>query len=208
MPVSNKKGVMKINILYYNASENVLTRNERIIKMCKKIVIACMFILLLLFLSVEVPLCDSINGKAEAGCKKDESVPPTKKKKLLKWLKAGNYLETYTAEPEIHVSTGPHGGNVRTYYNPILVDDLNEGKTKLSRCATMIKELYFSGEEEVIGYAVMIKVKKKSRKKGKGWLFYETFDGTNEDASYGKGISECADCHRDGVDYLLSDFRP
>lgn len=176
--------------------------------MCKKIVFAYMFIIFLFSSSLEVLLCDSINGIAEAGCKKDESVPPTKKKKLLKWLKAGNYRETYTAEPEVHESTGPHGGNVRTYYNPILVDDLNKGKTTFSRCATMIKELYFSEEEEVIGYAVMIKVEKKSGKKGKGWLFYETFDGTNEDVSYGKGISECADCHSDGVDYLLSDFRP
>lgn len=139
---------------------------------------------------------------------KDRSIPPTNKKKLLKWLKAGTYLEIYTAEDQVHDSVGPHGGNVRTYYNPILVEDLQANKTVFRKGSTMVKELYFDGEEEVVGYAVMTKVRKKSGDEGQGWLFYETFDGTNNGAIFGKGLEECADCHSTGIDFLRSDFRP
>ena len=67
----------------------------------------------------------------------------------------------------------------------------------------MVKELYFDGKE-VIGYAVMIKVRKNSGNSGQGWLFYESFDGTNKDAIFGRGLPECADCHSVGVDFLRS----
>ena len=149
-----------------------------------------------------------IHGSPEVKGRKDQDIPPTKKKQLLRWLKAGNYRETYSAESEVHESTGPHGGNVRTYYNSVLVGDLKDGKTVFSKGAAMVKELYFDGKEEVIGYAVMIKVRKNSGNSGQGWLFYESFDGTNKDAIFGRGLSECADCHSVGVDFLRSSFRP
>jgi hypothetical protein len=139
---------------------------------------------------------------------RDPRIPPRKRKKLLAWLLEGSYRDEYVAEPAVHTSLGPHGGSVRTYYNSILVDDLNAGRTTWSKGAAMVKELYFSGTEQVIGYAVMIKVKANSGPNGGGWIFYETFDSTGQGAYYGRGLRLCASCHEGGTDYLLSAFRP
>lgn len=135
-------------------------------------------------------------------------VPPTKRKKLLNWLLSGAYRETYAGEPAVHASAGPHGGNVRTYFNPILADDLAEGRTTFRKGAAMVKELYFGTTDTIGGYSVMIKVKKNSGDSGSGWLFYETFNLTGSGAFYGRGIGICANCHSGGTDYLLSPFRP
>ena len=59
-----------------------------------------------------------------AGASSD--IPPRGKRALLRWLKAGTYRERSVGEPEVHPSTAEgrvHGLNVRTYYDPILVDD-------------------------------------------------------------------------------------
>jgi hypothetical protein len=72
----------------------------------------------------------------------------------------------------------------------------------------MVKELYFNGREQVIGYSVMRKVRRRSGRTGRGWLFYETLDGANRGAYFGRGLGVCASCHRSGVDFLRSDFRP
>lgn len=135
-------------------------------------------------------------------------IPPLKKKKLLAWLKAENYKEMFVGEPAVHSSLGPHGGNVRTYFNPILVEDLRAGKTTFRAGASMVKELYFGGQQQVIGYSVMVKVDDNSGPNAEGWLFYETFSGTNNNAFFGRSVPVCYTCHRGGMDYLLSGFRP
>jgi hypothetical protein len=59
-----------------------------------------------------------------------DDVPPRQKRALLEWLTAGSYRERFVAEPEVHSSVAEgqaHGRNVRTYYNPILADDLRAG---------------------------------------------------------------------------------
>ena len=136
-------------------------------------------------------------------------VPPRRKGALLAWLKAGTYRASYAAEPAVHVSSsGAHGLNVRTWYDPILADDLRAGRTVFHRGAAMVKELYFGGAEQVIGWSVMTKVRRRSGRVGRGWLFYETLDGTNRGVSFGRGLPVCTGCHRSGVDYLRSGFRP
>jgi hypothetical protein len=145
---------------------------------------------------------------ASGATMRDPHIPPRKRRKLLDWLVAGNYLATYAAEPAVHDSLGPHGGNVRTYYNPILVDDLRAGRTTWSRGAAMVKELYASGKDEVRGYSVMIKTRADSGPNGEGWLFFETFNLTGGNAYYGRGLGVCTNCHQAGTDYLLSAFRP
>jgi len=73
----------------------------------------------------------------------------------------------------------------------------------------MVKELYLRGPDEPpVGYSVMRKLRSRSRLTGRGWLFYETFDGTNDAVSFGRGLAVCTGCHRTGVDYLRSAFRP
>ena len=116
-----------------------------------------------------------------AGAARD--VPPRRKQALLEWLRAASYRATYVPEPDVHASaSGAHGLNVRTYYNPILVDDLRAGRVRFRKGAAMVKELYFGGREQVIGYSVMRKLRRRSGTTGKGWLFYETLDGSNRDA--------------------------
>ena len=139
----------------------------------------------------------------------ERTVPPRRETALLDWLKAGTYRASYTAEPEVHASTaGAHGLNVRTYYSPILTEDLRAGRTVFRKGATMVKELYFGGREQVIGYSLLTKVRRRSGATERGWLFYETADGTNRAAFFGRGLPVCTGCHRSGVDFLRSQFRP
>lgn len=137
----------------------------------------------------------------------DPNIPPTKRKAMLRWLADRQYVAGFTAEPEVHASAGPHGGNVRTFFNPILVEDLRGGRTTFRKGAAMVKELYFGSSDTLSGYAVMVKVKKNAGSSGQGWLFMESFNGMNADF-FGRGIGVCANCHGGGTDYLLSEFRP
>ncbi len=72
----------------------------------------------------------------------------------------------------------------------------------------MVKELYAGHLDRPTGYAVMVKVRRRSGATGRGWLCYETLDGTNGTASFGRGLRLCTGCHRSGVDFLRSECRP
>lgn len=137
------------------------------------------------------------------------AVPPRGKGALLAWLKAGTYQGTFTPEPEPHASTSAHGPFVRSWYSPVLTEDLRAGRSTFRKGAAMVKELYLRGPNEPpVGYAVMRKVRSRSGPTGGGWLFYETFDGRNDSVPFGRGLGVCTGCHRSGVDYLRSEFRP
>jgi hypothetical protein len=146
-----------------------------------------------------------LTAVAEAG-----SLPPRRKARLLAWLEQGTYRELYRPEPSIHVSEagGAHGRYVRTYYSPILVEDLQAGRTPFRKGAAMVKEFWDAAQVEVVGWSVMRKLGRRSGRTGIGWLFYETFDRTNRGALFGRGKGVCVGCHRSGTDYLLSTFRP
>ena len=151
-----------------------------------------------------------LQSQAQTAC--DETcwanvIPPTQKGRLVRWLNKQSYKENFLPEPARHPSTGSHGGVVRTYYNPVLVNDLAAGRTQFSKGAAMVKELYLGGNT-VAGYAVMVKTIKRKTAQGRDWLYYEGFDLTDQRAFYGRGVPLCAGCHRAGTDYLLSDFRP
>ncbi len=136
------------------------------------------------------------------------NLPPRRRAPLLAWLGAGRYAVDYTPEPDVHPSAGPHGGNVRIWYSPVLVEDLRAGRTAFRKGAAMVKELYRGGRNEVVGFAVMRKVRPRSGPAGRGWLFYETLDASGTIAIFGRGHPTCTGCHRQGVDYLQSSFRP
>jgi hypothetical protein len=56
------------------------------------------------------------------------------------------HRERFVGEPAVHPSTAEgraHGLNVRTYYDPILVEDLRAGRSTFRKGAAMVKELYF-----------------------------------------------------------------
>jgi hypothetical protein len=101
-----------------------------------------------------------------------------------------------------------HGHNVRTWLSPILVEDLRAGRTPFRKGAAMVKELYFDGQEQVVGFSVMRKVRKRSGKRGRGWYFFETFDGSTPITRPGRGAAVCVGCHHAGQDYYLLGFKP
>jgi hypothetical protein len=135
-------------------------------------------------------------------------LPPRRKGPLLAWLRSGAYRATYTPEPAVRPSMTAHGANVRTYLSPTLVEDLRSGRATFRKRAAMVKELYFAGTEDVVGWSVMRKLRARSGRSGRGWLFYETLDGTNRGAYFGRGKPICVGCHADGADFLLTPFRP
>ena len=87
-----------------------------------------------------------------------------------------------------------------------LAEDLRDGTAPFRRGAAMVKELYFGGTGEVVGWSVMRKVRARSAG-GSGWFFFESLDGRRAIAR-GRGVGVCVGCHRDGTDFLLSEFRP
>ena len=106
-------------------------------------------------------------------------------RKLLAWLKADNYKKMFLPEPTIHLSSGPHGGFIRSYYNPILVEDLRAGKSVWRAGATMVKELYFNGTDQVRGYSVMVKLDDDSGPHGEGWQRTPDRAGAGRDVGSG-----------------------
>ena len=145
-------------------------------------------------------------GLPVAGWAGDPSLPPVRTAALLRWLHAGSYQATYAAEPAVHTSQSAHGLHVRTWYSPVLTADLGLGTVPFRPGAAMVKELYFSGTDEIVGWAVMRKMRRRSAG-GRGWFFFETFDGASALAR-GRGVGICVGCHAAGADFLLSPFRP
>jgi hypothetical protein len=152
-----------------------------------------------------VALALVVGTLARAGAA-DPSLPPQKTPALFRWLAEGTYRATYTGEPAVHESATAHGMHVRTWYSPVLTEDLAAGRSRYRRGAAMVKELYFGGTETVLGWSVMRKVRSRSAR-GRGWFFFETFDGESVVAR-GRGVRVCVGCHTDGADFLLSPFRP
>ena len=138
-----------------------------------------------------------------------DPVPPTRTRPLLAWLRAGGYRsEGWVPEPTVRPSRSAHGANVRTWLNPVLVEDLRAGRPAFRRGAAMVKELYLDGQRQVRGFSVMRKVGVRSGRRGKGWYFFETFDSRTPVVRPGRGTAVCVGCHRAGQDYYLLGFRP
>jgi len=99
-------------------------------------------------------------------------------------IRSRAYL-AWQKESKVHPSTGPHGGNVRTYVNDSLFASLSAGSTEHPKGSIAVKELYGSGTSEVTGYAVM-------QKNDDGWYWYEDFGGG---AIEGQNRALCVNCH-------------
>lgn len=118
---------------------------------------------------------------------------------LTAFVKAGSY-KTWKAEPAIHASTGPHGGNVRTYVNDVLYASLKAGNTNHPKGSIVVKELYGSGMSSLTGHAVDIKDEQTGE-----WVFYEGFAPGYSGPYYFRGTTNfCASCHSAGLDYVLT----
>lgn len=125
--------------------------------------------------------------------------PSTTASALTDFVKAGAY-KTWKAEPAIHASTGPHGGNVRTYVNDVLYASLKAGNTSHPKGSIVVKELYGSGTSSLTGHAVDIKDDTSGE-----WVFYEGFAPGYGSPYYFRGTANfCASCHAPGLDYVLT----
>ncbi len=142
--------------------------------------------------------------------KRGAAPPPIAPSRLLRWLRKGKYRERYVPEPAAHPSAGPHGGYVRTWYSPRLVDDLAADREPFRRSAAMVKELFFGdpGATQPEGFAVMRRVGGRRRTGPGAWYYYETLRRDGRNAYVGRGLRVCANCHAGGRDFLLSEFRP
>ncbi len=127
--------------------------------------------------------------------------PPTDEDALIAWLQADSYL-SWEAESGPHASAGPHFGTVRAFINDALFESLSANDTQHPAGAAAVKELYGRTGTTVLGWAVMLKVQDDSDD-GRGWYWYETFNGSG-----GGGIGDpvCTGCHSEGRDFVRIPF--
>lgn len=119
---------------------------------------------------------------------------------LLAWLEAKSYAD-WPAESGLHQSSGPHGGQVRTFLNDTLFDSFDQGLSAHPEGSVAVKELWGDGNA-MIGWAIEVKVQPESAG-GDGWYWYELIG----DAEYGggTGVGLCTGCHGGGgTDYVLT----
>ncbi len=132
-----------------------------------------------------------------------EELPPIDSVEILEaWLAGGAYKQ-WAVESQVHASTGPHGGNVRTYVNAIALASLMAQTSEHPQDAATVKELYGAGVDTLIGYAVSLKTAPTSEG-GATWYWYERVNGTTYGGDLGVGL--CTGCHGGGADYILTPF--
>lgn len=118
---------------------------------------------------------------------------------LAGWLEDTPYRD-WPSEPAPHPSAGPHFGDVRTWFSPSLADSLDEGRARHPVGAAAVKELYGDSGTNVLGHAVMVRVRQGAS--DDAWYWYEDFEGRN--FADGRGVGLCSGCHSGGVDFVLS----
>lgn len=118
------------------------------------------------------------------------------------WLADGSY-KTWSVESAVHASTGPHGGNVRTFVNDVALASLAADNAEHPQDAATVKELYGGGFDEIIGYAVSLKTAPESQGGGT-WYWYERINDTTYGGDLGVGL--CTGCHGGGDDYILTPY--
>lgn len=144
---------------------------------------------------------EATTGEATTGAA--EELPPIDSADALEaWLAGGAYKQ-WAAESKVHASTGPHGGNVRTYVNAIALGSLAAQQAEHPQDAALVKELYGDSMDTLIGYAVMRKTAAKSEA-GANWYWYERIDANIY--ADGPGVLLCSGCHGGGADYILTPY--
>ncbi len=126
----------------------------------------------------------------------EPQLPPGDVDALITWLQDGGY-EDWAAESAVHDSDGPHFGNVRTFFNNVLVDSFESGGGVHPIGSANVKELYGPGNT-VRGWAVMY----KREVDGGQWYWFEVYDGDVLADIVAWDL--CEDCHGDGVDNVLT----
>ena len=132
-----------------------------------------------------------------------QELPPIESAEVLEaWLADGSY-KTWAAESSVHPSTGPHGGNVRTFVNAVALASLAADNAEHPKDSATVKELYGGGVDEIIGYAVSLKTAPESQGGGT-WYWYERVNANIY--ADGLGVGLCTGCHGGGADYILTPY--
>jgi hypothetical protein len=117
---------------------------------------------------------------------------------LVAFVRDGGY-RAWRSEAAVHASSGPHGGNVRTWVNDLLYVSLKAGNTTHPPGSVTVKELYSSGTSAITGHAIDVKNAAGT------WVFLEGFAPSYANPYYYVGTSNlCGNCHVSGPDYYLS----
>ncbi len=144
---------------------------------------------------------DTSTGDASTGAAED--LPPIENVDALEvWLAGGAYKQ-WASESQVHASTGPHGGNVRTYVNAIALGSLAAQAAEHPQDAATVKELYGDSMDTLIGYAVTRKTAPQSEG-GATWYWYERINATVYGGSL--DVPLCTGCHGGGADYILTPY--
>ena len=142
---------------------------------------------------------DSSDTTSNTGGSTTDSVPT--KEQITALIASGDYL-TWSAEPAVHASTGPHG-QVRTFINDVLKTSQDNGNSTHTVGSIAVKELYASDGVTLKGYAWEQKITSESGKDS--WLWYEDLNKETSSVDfYGVGITLCTGCHASGTDYVLT----
>lgn len=142
-------------------------------------------------------------GTGDATTGAAEELPPIDSVDALElWLAGGAYKQ-WAAESQVHASSGPHGGNVRTYVNAIALGSLAAQQSEHPQDAATVKELYGDSMDTLIGYAVTRKTAPQSEA-GATWYWYERVNAT----VYGGDLDVplCTGCHAAGADFILTPY--
>ncbi len=138
-----------------------------------------------------------------------DSVVPTDKDSLFKYLQNGSYKTFAAKESANHATRGPHtsfGLPVRVFVDPKLDASLRAGNASHPAGSAVVKEMY-DAVGKLQGWAVMVKTHADSEG-GKGWFWYEntsTTTGSNPVAA-GNGVTLCSGCHFTGTDFVLTGY--
>jgi hypothetical protein len=137
------------------------------------------------------------------------SVVPTDKDELFRYLKSGAYKELAARESGQHGSRGPHtnfGWPVRVFLDPMLDGSLAAGNANHPAGSSAVKEM-FDEDGDLQGWAVMVKTAQDSAG-GSGWFWYEVTSTRSGDDPFasGNGVPLCFGCHFTGRDFVLTDY--
>lgn len=120
---------------------------------------------------------------------------PATRAGLLSVAQSGAYL-SWKAEPAPHQTSGPHGGQVRTFVNDVLYASMKAGNTTHPRGSIVVKELFSNGARN--GWAVDAKDDEGT------WVFFEGFEPQLNQYFFRGTGNLCSNCHAGGVDFVLT----
>lgn len=125
---------------------------------------------------------------------------PTNPDALHSWLEAARYRD-WDHERAIHPTAGPHGPDVRVWFNPQLAASLSSDNTVQVPESAAVEEIYDHGR--VMGWTVLVKASDGAE--ASDWYWYELFDRAYPNVrAEGEGLEPCASCHSAGRDFVMS----